>query len=278
MKKFISYCFLHHRFNTTVYSSPQAITGIVGVTLRNGLVFGKSLAASQIKVGQAANCVSMGIWGNALDTCRAASNSERESFVQPTESYWPLSDAWWRSIYTVLLQGSQGNQTDMPLQFIIAFMWTNLLRPWFWKVNTTPRHLGIVCWTIRRGRLADWMKGGLPKCLAVSRCDSYTGGLIKSCFSPQKPFSSFPPPLLLLFLLNPGDLVLSVFPFLWAELMAVGELIVQACMGLPGGEWKWAAGDQGSQRHVFKSERRRSRRGHGRVSNTQLNWSLCKGT
>lgn len=235
MKKFISYCFLHHRFNTTVYSSPQAITGIVGVTLRNGLVFGKSLAALQIKVGQAANCVSMGIWGNALDTCRAASNSERESFVQPTESYWPLSDAWWRSIYTVLLQGSQGNQTDMPLQFIIAFMWTNLLRPWFWKVNTTPRHLGIVCWTIRRGRLADWMKGGLPKCLAVSRCDSYTGGLIKSCFSPQKPFSSFPPPPSSSLSPEPrwlGPFCLS-FPLGWID--GCGGV---NCSGMYGASWR----------------------------------------
>lgn len=48
--------------------------------------------------------------------------------------------------------------------------------------------------------------------------------LLSSCFYPC------------LFCLNLGD---SIFSSLWAKLMAVQELIVQACVWLPDGEWMW---------------------------------------
>lgn len=68
--------------------------------------------------------------------------------------------------------------------------------------------------------------------------DSYFAGTEKHVF-----FSLFLKKTLLsvcfypfLFCVNLGD---SIFSSLWAKLMAVQELIVQACVWLPDGEWMW---------------------------------------
>lgn len=69
-------------------------------------------------------------------------------------------------------------------------------------------------------------------------CDSYFEGLKNMFFSPsfyRKPFYLHVSTNLF-FCLNLGD---SIFSSLWAKLMAVQELIVQACVWLPDGEWMW---------------------------------------
>lgn len=59
----------------------------------------------------------------------------------------------------------------------------------------------------------------------------------KTCFSLSFSRKPFYPYVFTHFLcLNLGD---SIFSSLWAKLMAVQELIVQACLWLPDGEWLW---------------------------------------
>lgn len=67
--------------------------------------------------------------------------------------------------------------------------------------------------------------------------------------------------------LNLGD---SIFSSRQAKLMAVQELIVQACAWLPVGEWMWIRVRLRFTMTCFFSGHWKWRKGHGRVLNTGL--------
>lgn len=99
----------------------------------------------------------------------------------------------------------------------------------------------------------------------------------KTCFSIsflRKPF--YPYVFLFIFCLILGD---SIFSSLWTKLMAVQELIVQACAWLPGGEWMWIRMGSWFTMTCFfssSSRHRERRRGHGRALKMGVNRSSTK--
>lgn len=90
------------------------------------------------------------------------------------------------------------------------------------------------CQTVQTNWLNEWRLSIVSPCHS---CDSYFEGL-KNMLSLSFYRKSFYPHVSVdfFFCLNLCD---TIFSSLWAKLMAVQELIVQACVWLPDGEWMW---------------------------------------